>query len=540
VPKNGQAPIPSKELCKLGVLGRVLFQGRKLLGTLAVLMLLTGVGQAQSVDFKGRAKEVLPSTRDDSTIPPVLFSGPEGEVVIANQAILRLLEEKHSIFLDEASDLAVFELDLVGCQIEEREWGGRQFRTLLSVDRLRTSPDDSFQEFAILDPGKPKADELHRYLEVPCSWDKPELGTFQLYYELNSDFDPSLPTVMVPCDPQRSRSWVGEADRQKRIMRIEDNVVTFDYRGTFASEIPSLRGPDGIDWLKSYHMLHPGNAVHDMDAIRKDLLGEDGRWNLVGGSGIAIMSLMYLSEYHRYVDRAFLMGLYHEAASGCRAVDDFFSEFLTSNQIERAFAEALRRPEIDRRQLYYLLQRLLYSDQGRAQQLLTQVAGGDLAVYREETAKHGRVDYFIRSTQRYWPQIVVFMYLTNVSSETYPDGGINAPFLEMGRPIAELVSEGRLPRGFMNISGLEQVESEVLLVAGTLDQVCPLPLMEAIHQQLPNSDLLEIGGYHCLPRQGELRGRLLNTFLHHGAHSEAMHDLLEVIEPEPPVLELRD
>jgi len=375
-----------------------------------------------------------------------------------------------------------------------------------------------------------------RRIEVPLNWADPSEGTFSLYYEVDSAYDPGRPTVMVPCDPQQSESWEGAADRMRRDMGIEDNVVVFQYRGTHASAIPRL----GNDWVAAYRWLHTRNGVEDMDAVRRDLLGDDGVLRLAGGSGLAMMGLMYLVTYHRHVDRAFLMGLYHQAAAGCRAVEEFLDDFLARHGLQDAFAAAMAEGRARKRQLFHLLQRLLYSDQDKARRLVAEVGAGDLSLYRSESERLGDVDEFIAEVQRRWPQTVVFMYETNVPP---PDGrvdGINEPFLAMGAPLWDLARQGLVPDEHMDVRGLGAVGTDVLLVAGTRDQVCPIELMTSIYDDMPAARLLVLHAYHCLVRQPERRARLLNTFFRFGGASEALRDLLRSDDFAEVFVELRE
>ena len=485
--------------------------------------------------LKGRVVGLLEiPQRLPSQLPPILLEDATGcKLAVAHQPTLRAVEESLGSFFDEMSvaALTTVEVELEGVTTEERSFDGATYRTVTDV-RKANGKD-------VHDPGSPEADERHRYLEVPLSYDQPDLGTFKLYYELSSDFDPRKRTVLIPADPQQTSSWVGAADRNKGFFGVDLNVVVFQYRGAFASPVSGLEGAQGYDWRKAYTILNARAAVEDMERIRIDLLGEDGRLFLAGGSGLATMGLLYLQKYHSHVDRALLMSFYVDAEVGSRATDAFFQGFLEETGLRETFHSVLAIEGVEQAQLYHLLQRLLYSSQERARELLERTAAGDLTVYREETATHGRVDYFVRSVHRYWPQVAVFMYETNVPAKRgVPD--INSPFLDMGEPIARLVREGELNGGFMKAGGLDRISTEVLLVAGTKDQVTPVEVTAQIHRSLPNSRLAVFDAYHCLATENDRRGRLINTFFAAGSRSQELDELLRSDEFEGFFLELRD
>lgn len=435
-------------------------------------------------------------------------------------------------------------LRLTGVEVEEREVNGGPARVIVATDSLYPDWPGSLRAFALaeIDPGCPTPDFHHRYVQVPVSYDHPEWGTFELYYELSSDFDPSRATVIVPTDGQRTFSQVGWADRYRELFGLSQNVATYEYRGMDCARIPGLLRPDR-DWARAYEALKLANVVEDIERIRRDLPG-DGPTHVLGGSGTAMVGLEYLAKYREHVDRAFLMSFMKDAEASSVAGVEFFKEFLAERGLEDEWAtihdaySGAGEPAADPvalKQVLFLVQRLLYYDQDEAAALIEEVARGERKRYDRWTDQLGTVNFFVRSAQRYRPWVVVFMWETNIPTSPPGEPGINWPFLEEGRPVAELVRRGEIDARKYDVTGLEDVSTGVLLLAGTLDQVAPVEETARIHLALPDSRLAIFEAYHTLarpPEAREARNRLAELVFRYGAWSAEVEEFFDSEEAE--------
>ena len=480
----------------------------------------------RGAEFVGKVVEIVPRKSDlKSEIPSLVLKSEDGnKLVLTHQPSLRQFEFTLSQFIDETDKKLLMGKEV---KLEDVEVEGEN---IVFATKLNGSE---------VDKTSPSADDLHRFIKVPLCYDYPEMGEFTLYCELNSDFDDSKPIVLIPADPQQTGSWVGAADRNKKIFGIDYNVAVFQYRGSFCSAISGLESKQGFDWQKVYKVFTWSTGVEDIERVRRELVGRDGKIYLAGGSGLATMAMLYLEKYHQFVERAFLMSFYVDAHVGSDGPDDFFRSFLKEKRLEETFEKALANKDIREKQLFHLLQRLLYSSQERARALIEEVALGKRTIYDEESKAQGDVDYFIGYVQRYWPQLVVFMYETNVPPKV-PRKDINEPFLLMGDPIAKLVKEGKITGRYMDTEPLGQVSTDVLFVAGQKDQVTPINVTEDIQKQVPKSRLAIMKGYHCLTDEPKLRSKMMNTFFAHGSHSKEMETLLHSKDFKDYFVELKD
>lgn len=470
----------------------------------------------------------------------------EPPVLLENPAFIRAIEDAHHRLFDDLPaknvEAASIRVDLKGLETAERVVWGQEVRVVTRVESLDPCPraGSTFVKAVKLDPPDPVEDAHHRYLEVPICHARPDWGTFKLYYEVNSDFDRSKPTIMLPGSGQVEESWAGFADRYKNeVLETDCNVVVFQYRGTFASRIDRVAIHRKLDWSEAYQIFRIENVVEDMDRVRRDLLGTDGKLHLWGCSAVAVVAAAYLAKYSRHVPRAFLSGFFKDTAAACRSAVQFFERFLAERKLTASFDKIVREGRLPVEQLLFVLQRLLYSDQQRAEALIREAASGNAKLLDEETARQGTVDAFIRTCQLNAPQGVVFMYETNIP--VYEDGrpDINAVFYKIGEPIRRFVPAGERNPKPLDLENLESVCSEVLLLAGTLDQVAPVEEMEKLRRLLPRSRLAIFQAYHCFYDQKTIRNRISELFYRGGLESAELGSFLRSGTCKSTFVELR-
>ena len=346
----------------------------------------------------------------------------------------------------------------------------------------------------------PAADFHHRYLRAPVIHGEPASGTFSLYYELSAGFDAARPTVMVPADAQQTTSWVGYADKMKKLLGTAHNVVVFQHRGHFCSRIPDMRArTDAKWWARAYRVFRLRNVVGDMELIRRDLLGPQGKLLLWGCSGVATTAAAYLKRHHRHVPRAMLGSFYLDPRGASEQAVAYFEAFLRKSDLGEKWDAIARGGRVEMLQLLHMVQRHLYGDQERARRLIREVAAGDLKRFRAESREPGMdVHQSIREVQQRWPQAAVFMYESNVPTTGDRKRDINYPVLAMGKPVARAAQAGLITPRRWDLSGLKEISTEVLLFGGTEDHAVPLSETRKVHQLLPRSRLAVFRALHCL------------------------------------------
>jgi pimeloyl-ACP methyl ester carboxylesterase len=497
----------------------------------------------QGATFQGRLVGVIAKEdsqdRNDIYLKLESTTGDKEVYFVDDFFITFIIEQTYKVLLSDYVDRDVtslgINLKLTKIAVAEGKVNGRSAVFIRSIERIFPNflrSEDSYL-YRELNPGQPKADFHHRYLEVPLTYRNPSKGTFKLYYELCSDFDESKPTILIPTDGQRTFSQVGWADKYKKMFNLDFNTVIYEYRGMYCSRIPELEGKN-INWPLAYELLNSDNVVEDIERIRRDLLG-DKKINILGGSGTAMIGLKYIAKYPEKVNRAFLMSFFKDARGSSEAGVAFFQRFLKENDLEKRYEQALKSPGVDKKQFLFLIQRLLYYDENEVKQMIIEASRHDLSRYRKYTKLLGTVDFFVRSVQKYKPWTVVFMYETNIPTALDDKFDVNYPFLEIARPLLKIYGETPAYQGHLfDIQNLKNVNTEILLVGGTLDQVAPISELVRIYQELPQAKLAVFEAYHCLAAPKEARNcrnKLANLFFLYGSDSRELIRYLEDSRP---------
>ncbi len=492
-----------------------------------------------TLNFEGQLVGVMlkenPKGRNDVCIK-LLSTRDKSIYFVDDFFIIFIIEQTYKVILSDYINKDVKSLNiglrLENISVSKRKLNNKTVNFISKVERIfpRFPQSKNSYLYKELNPGLPKEDFYHRYVEVPVSYSDPSKGTFKLYYELCSDFDPKKPTVLIPTDGQRSLSQVGWADKYKKMFNLDYNTVTYEYRGMYCSKIEALEGKV-VDWKLAYELLNSDNVVEDIERIRRDLLGER-KINILGGSGTAMIGLKYIARYPEKVDRAFLMSFFKDAKGSSESCVLFFKNFLERNHLEKRYEMALKNPKIERTQLLFLIQRLLYFNEEEVKQMIIEISENNLSRYEKYTRLLGTVDFFIRSIQKYKPWTVVFMYETNIETSMEKKFDINYPFLKVAEPLRKIYgSSPQYKEHLFDIKNLKDVKTEILLVGGTLDQVAPLYELRRIHRELPESKLAIFEAYHCLqtpPEARECRNDLANLFFIYGYNSKKFIEYLKL------------
>jgi pimeloyl-ACP methyl ester carboxylesterase len=155
-------------------------------------------------------------------------------------------------------------------------------------------------------------DFYNRYIKLPIDYDNPAAGTFQLYYQITSNFDFNRPTIFFFYDSQQEYGRPGEVDDLAKDGDYQFfdsfNVVRYQFRGRKYSYIELKNGDGTVNWEKAYRVLSSKQAVEDIERVRQDLFKgrPDTKIFIYGRSGGAYLIQEYLAKYPKNVKRAFI------------------------------------------------------------------------------------------------------------------------------------------------------------------------------------------------------------------------------------------
>ena len=486
--------------------------------------------------FQGYIEEVIKkqnSNERNNIYLKLISSEDSSSYYVDDFYLVFIIEHTHKVLLSEFAEKQSkpeIGLRLENIKLKQRHIRGNQYNFITGMEKIFPNypESDRAYQYSDLNPGIPEEDYYHRFVTVPVSYDNPEMGEFKLYYELCSDFDETKPTVIIPTDGQNTLSQVGMADKYKDMFDLDYNTVTYEYRGMYTSSIPAVENKNTA-WNTIYKILNTDNVIQDIERIRRDLPGKRKIY-ILGGSGTAMIGLKYTAQYPENVKRAYLMSFFKDARGSSESRIRFFKEFIDRNDLKESYISAIENFNKKKHQILFLLQRLLYFDKEAAKKMVIELSQNKLDLYKKYTKMLGTVNYFMESARKYKPWSVVFMYETNINTTDSGIYNINYPFYKIADPLREarknIVNKDK---DLFDIDNLSNVDTEILLVAGTLDQVAPVNQLQRIHDELPNSQLAVFEAYHCLQStesSKKNRNKLANLFFKYGHTSPEVNEYL--------------
>ena len=83
------------------------------------------------------------------------------------------------------------------------------------------------------------------------------------------------------------------------------NVAGILGRGISQPAIAATRDAEGSPvWTEAWRIFRSDQWIEDIDAVRRELVGENGKTSLFGASGGAFLVAQYLSKHGAHVERA--------------------------------------------------------------------------------------------------------------------------------------------------------------------------------------------------------------------------------------------
>ncbi len=391
------------------------------------------------------------------------------------------------------------------------------------------------------------AQQARREILVPLDHAAPESGTIGLQIEIARPFDPAKPTVLIVQDAQQffllNEGWV--ARFEKDTFGEGFNLVGVIGRSFSPGIAAHLRRQDGsVDWVKAFRLLSSRQWIEDIDRVRRDLVGPEGRVLLYGVSGGGFLVHEYLAMHGERVTRAVT------EAAPVRPIDAwlrlnhdrFWSELQGDPKRARALSQALAaRP--DRAELIQVLQRqhfFVKTEELAAERrkVIDEIIAGD-----EKALGRRKEEYQVNAVQQLLAKDVgigirvrMYEFCRPVLRHVRLDGEGIFPNLEneaiLAGPLLDLQRSGAIPEPPFDRQALRRVPAEVLLIAGRHDQTADYRAQIALASLYPRGEIFLADDNHVSMRLAESgsRQRLIVTFLRHGLASPEMQALFRELD----------
>lgn len=371
-------------------------------------------------------------------------------------------------------------------------------RTFLAATAALTAPGAFAQE--------PPTHAETRSVRAPVDHDCAAEGRFDLEYGVLRPFDPQKPTVLVVADGQQFYvSPAGFARATTPLFEDHFNIV-----GVFGrANAPALHDRVAVggtaDWSAAYRFYRARQWVGDLDLVRQDLLGSEGRVRLYGRSGGALLAHEYMAVHGRHVDTAFTQATVNHYLAGRLGLEsDRFWEELGDQ--DRAALAGLLDAHPDRRiTAAYLLQRQNFfvphaELAGARTALIAELVANDRAAL-EARAERYQIDAIRQMTAS--PRgaaIAVRLYefyapVAHLASDGFrPDKAVMA---DLSAPL--LRAEVSPPPG-MDFEALRRVRGDVTLLAGRWDHTCDYRTQSALAAFYPRARVALVDDDHQFHR----------------------------------------
>jgi len=400
-----------------------------------------------------------------------------------------------------------------------------------------------------VEPAGKASDPIGRTLKVPLDHRHPERGEGSIYYELGAPFDPGKPTVLVVADGQQFYVRRGSvAELQERLFGDGFNVAGIVGRG-FADDIVNAAVPDParVDWAAAYTLFNAGQWVGDIDAVRRDLLGDDGEALLYGASGGGFLLHQYLAAHGRFIRRAFSQCAVMRSIEADLGInhDHFWEEIgRQGGDLQRRLLGALksrpeRRPEIIRilqRQNFFVAPDGLAAARAAAIDAIARDDASVLQRYREEYQVDAIAELLesprgVPIRVRIYESVQPIVGRLSIFPEAIYPNIENEAFV--AAPLLRFHEAGGIPAPEFDLAALRDIDTEMFILAGRRDHTVDYRSQIALAHAYRNATLFMADDDHMFARLGAagLHDSLARTFLRYGPRSREMRRLLEDAAP---------
>ena len=171
---------------------------------------------------------------------------------------------------------------------------------------------------------------IERLIPLRIDREHPSAGNFDLYYFVRMPAEGKATKTVLFCPGGPGQIVYGPMSGLTFADFLTDNgynVVYFHQRGAGFSQIPASNQYDRF--LKTEY------AVEDIEAIRRDFLGESGRWDaIIGWSYGTVVAQQYAHVHGDNVARLILIGPMsrHKFNNSVTAIDEVFKEIRSTDQ----------------------------------------------------------------------------------------------------------------------------------------------------------------------------------------------------------------
>lgn len=328
----------------------------------------------------------------------------------------------------------------------------------------------------------PPESDTDRYVVTKLRAEKQDdaAGEIRIHYKLLHSFDSQKPTLLVinggPGGDYSIIDIFSGSELEKKM-----NIVGFDHRGlgcTYSRSPWSTRYEENI-----YSM---SRASDDIEAIRKDLLGDHGKWFVYGLSYGTFLGQQYAIKYPQYISGLILDSALHDTKAIDIARQQYISLFIRSDKVTSDLFDQLVQQYSDLRSAILLaIWSYTYSYDGRTNAIPSFLKLLATAPSRNDVEKilAGYIDFNFPLTgmTRHIVCEEIWDFSDNQDANSY--------YWTIFNNNCSVFKKYRTPMTFGN--DLKKLNVRTFIWGGRFDPVTPIQAMREMHELIPHSLMWE-------------------------------------------------
>ncbi|MBN1391267.1 MAG: hypothetical protein JW947_00515 [Sedimentisphaerales bacterium] len=389
-------------------------------------------------------------------------------------------------------------------------------------------------------------DFFNRTLELPIDYDNPAAGTFQLYYQLTSNFDFNRPTIFFFYDSQQEYGRPGKVDElaKDREYNFFDsfNVVRYQFRGRQYSYIEVKNSDGTVNWEKAYRALASKQAVEDIERIRQEIFKDkpDTKILLYGRSGGAYLIQEYLAKYPQNVKRAFIESAINPIAARQLGNPESKSLYNMLMEIDPGLHDklkaVLKKDIVPKLNLLWILKGIPYKSQdpkGELASLINELSEGRKELYEQYRRRQGFDFSKLLVPEQQMGVWELGCYLRGIECDTEyllgPEPNYVDPLYSCLRkgaePYVRLIETGKVKAPAPPpLEKFKETDAEVFWLTGKDDHVSPYQIAMEFRKYFKNYDLFIAEDNHNLTIHRDCYPLLRKAFLKYGLGSKELQE----------------
>ncbi len=336
-------------------------------------------------------------------------------------------------------------------------------------------------------------------------------GAIRVYYKLLNSFDPQKPTLLViNGGPGGDHSFIDVfrgSELEKKM-----NIVGFDHRGLGCTNSLS-------PWSSFYeqNIYSMSRASDDIEAIRKDLLGNHGKWFVYGVSYGTFLGQQYAIKYPQYINGMILDSAFHNTKAIDIARQQYISLFIRADKITSNLFDQLVLKYSDLRSaILRAIWGYTYSYDGRTKTIHIFLEELATAPSREDVEKMlaGYMDVNLPMTgmTRHIVCEEIWDFSDNQDANSY--------YWTIFNNNCGVFKTNRTPMAFDD--ELKKLNVRTFIWGGRFDPVTPIQAMREMHELIPHSLMWEhpYAGHGLIVESSACAFKLADMFFSGSSNAE--------------------